>query len=379
MTSLNPFLRIGRQLTEVLVAHEGASETAARKRAVDMLERVRIPDAARRIDQYPHEFSGGMRQRVMLAMALVVQARSHHRRRADHGPRRDRAGADPRSAPRHQTRSRHLNRAHQPRFRRHRAGCRSRHGHVCRPPRRAGLRLRSVRRAAASLYAWPSRLHAARRRPCWSGAASPFPASRPICSASAAAASSRRAARWSSRAAAPPCRRCTPPAPTAPAPASSWRPYEPRILDVRDLTVRFPVRGRGLLARTRDLVAVDAVSFDMQAGETLGIVGESGCGKSTLGRAVLGLIPAQEGRVAWMGRDLRALDAASNASLAARPADRLPGPARFARSAHDGGRYRGRAARQFRAAATQGGARGTGARHAGEGRAVAANDQPLSA
>jgi oligopeptide transport system ATP-binding protein len=82
------------------------------------------------------------------------------------------------------------------------------------------------------------------------------------------------------------------------------------ILDVRDLTVRFPVRGRGLLARTRDLVAVDKVSFDMRAGETLGIVGESGCGKSTLGRAVLGLIPAQEGRVAWMGQDLTALDAA---------------------------------------------------------------------
>jgi oligopeptide transport system ATP-binding protein len=82
------------------------------------------------------------------------------------------------------------------------------------------------------------------------------------------------------------------------------------ILDVRDLTVRFPVRGRGLLARKRDLIAVDAVSFDMQAGETLGIVGESGCGKSTLGRAVLGLIAAQEGRIVWMGRDLRTLDAA---------------------------------------------------------------------
>jgi peptide/nickel transport system ATP-binding protein len=82
------------------------------------------------------------------------------------------------------------------------------------------------------------------------------------------------------------------------------------ILDVRDLTVRFPVRGRGILARKRDLIAVDAVSFDMQAGETLGIVGESGCGKSTLGRAVLGLIAAQEGRIVWMGRDLRTLDAA---------------------------------------------------------------------
>jgi oligopeptide transport system ATP-binding protein len=81
------------------------------------------------------------------------------------------------------------------------------------------------------------------------------------------------------------------------------------LLDVRDLTVRFPVRGRGLLARSRDLVAVDAVSFDLKAGETLGIVGESGCGKSTLGRAVLGLVGAQEGRIAWMSQDLRTLEA----------------------------------------------------------------------
>jgi oligopeptide transport system ATP-binding protein len=71
MTSLNPYLRVGRQLTEVLTTHKGLDEGAARKAAIAMLERVRIPDAAKRIDHYPHEFSGGMRQRVMLAMALL--------------------------------------------------------------------------------------------------------------------------------------------------------------------------------------------------------------------------------------------------------------------------------------------------------------------
>jgi oligopeptide transport system ATP-binding protein len=71
MTSLNPFLRVGRQLTEVLVTHESIGETAARRRGIAMLERVAIPEAARRFDQFPHEFSGGMRQRVMLAMALL--------------------------------------------------------------------------------------------------------------------------------------------------------------------------------------------------------------------------------------------------------------------------------------------------------------------
>ncbi len=73
MTSLNPYLRVSRQLTEVLVFHEGLSEQAARAKAIEMLERVRIPDARRRFDLYPHEFSGGMRQRVMIAMALLCR------------------------------------------------------------------------------------------------------------------------------------------------------------------------------------------------------------------------------------------------------------------------------------------------------------------
>ena len=73
MTSLTPHLKISRQLTEVLVLHKGMSERDARARAVQMLDRVKIPDAKRRLDQYPHEFSGGMRQRVMIAMALICE------------------------------------------------------------------------------------------------------------------------------------------------------------------------------------------------------------------------------------------------------------------------------------------------------------------
>ncbi len=73
MTSLTPHLRISRQLTEVLVVHKGMSERDARARALAMLDRVKIPDAKRRLDEYPHEFSGGMRQRVMIAMALICE------------------------------------------------------------------------------------------------------------------------------------------------------------------------------------------------------------------------------------------------------------------------------------------------------------------
>ncbi|HKX10673.1 MAG TPA: oligopeptide/dipeptide ABC transporter ATP-binding protein [Stellaceae bacterium] len=73
MTSLNPYLRISRQMTEVLVQHRGLSEAEARARGIALLDRVRIPEAARRFDMYPHEFSGGMRQRVMIAMALLCE------------------------------------------------------------------------------------------------------------------------------------------------------------------------------------------------------------------------------------------------------------------------------------------------------------------
>jgi oligopeptide transport system ATP-binding protein len=71
MTSLNPYLSVERQLTEVLELHEGLQPAAARKRSLDMLARVGIPDPVRRMKAYPHELSGGMRQRVMIAMALL--------------------------------------------------------------------------------------------------------------------------------------------------------------------------------------------------------------------------------------------------------------------------------------------------------------------
>ncbi|HEX2886269.1 ABC transporter ATP-binding protein [Vineibacter terrae] len=71
MTSLNPVLTIGRQLTEGLRRHHGLSRRAARERVLALLERVQIPDPSRRLDQYPHELSGGMRQRVMIAIAVA--------------------------------------------------------------------------------------------------------------------------------------------------------------------------------------------------------------------------------------------------------------------------------------------------------------------
>ncbi len=73
MTSLNPYLRVSEQMVEVLIHHRGMSKREATARAIAMLDAVRIPEAKNRVHMYPHEFSGGMRQRVMIAMALLCE------------------------------------------------------------------------------------------------------------------------------------------------------------------------------------------------------------------------------------------------------------------------------------------------------------------
>lgn len=73
MTSLNPYMKVGDQLAEVLILHKGMSKKSAWEEAIKMLDAVKIPEARKRISMYPHEFSGGMRQRVMIAMALLCR------------------------------------------------------------------------------------------------------------------------------------------------------------------------------------------------------------------------------------------------------------------------------------------------------------------
>ena len=149
MSSLNPVLTICDQICEPLRLHQGLSRADARRRAIELLDLVRIPDAARRVDEYPHRLSGGMRQRVMIAIAIACRAAPADRRRADHRARRDDPGADPRTAARSARRARHGGDADLARPRRDRRIRPPRHRHVCRPRRRgrAGRRPVPPRRA----------------------------------------------------------------------------------------------------------------------------------------------------------------------------------------------------------------------------------------
>jgi ABC-type microcin C transport system duplicated ATPase subunit YejF len=252
MTSLDPLYRIGDQLALPLTTHGGLSRSAARKRAVELLELVQIPDPARRLRAYPHELSGGQRQRVMIAMALANDP--------------DVLIADePTTA---------LDVTVQARILKLLADLQKRLGmsivfitHDLGIVRRFADRTYVMRSgevvesgATADIFARPA-----------------HPYTRMLIDAE------------------PQGRKEPPP---------SGSPF---ILDARKMEVVFRIKS-GLFGRhSHELRAVDGVSLSVRAGETVGVVGESGSGKSTLGRAILRLLPAS-GTVRFEDRNLAPLD-----------------------------------------------------------------------
>jgi ABC-type oligopeptide transport system ATPase subunit len=116
------------------------------------------------------------------------------------------------------------------------------------------------------------------------------------------------------------------------------------LLRIDNLSKTFSINAGGFFSKPLKLKALQDISFTVERGETLGIVGESGCGKSTLGRCILQLLKPDEGRVLWLGTDLNALPRRGDAEAPQGPPDHLPGSAGVAQSADDRGRDRGRSA-----------------------------------
>ncbi|WP_342110404.1 ABC transporter ATP-binding protein [Methylobacterium sp. SI9] len=292
MTSLNPVLTIGFQIAEALIRHRGLSRAAAEAEALRLLDTVRIPAARARLHEYPHRFSGGMRQRVMIAMALACRPKLL-------------IADEPTTAldVTIQAQILDLIKSLQDEtgmsvlFITHDMGV------VAEIADRTVVMLRG--RAVetgptARIFSEPAEpytralLAAVPRLGAMAGRTRPmrFPV----------------IDRATGMAAAPPDAPDAPDASPEPLPDTVTAAERP-LLEVRDLTTRFEIRS-GLFGRVTGRVhAVERVSFSLGAGETLALVGESGCGKSTTGRSILRLVEPLSGSVVLDGEDITGLDA----------------------------------------------------------------------
>ena len=278
MTSLNPYLTIAEQMMQVVREHDRTTRKAARARCLEMLHAVKIPDAPARLDCYPHELSGGMRQRVMIAASLLLDPQILI---ADEPT----TALDVTVQAQILELMRDLN-------------------------RRLGTAIVLITHDLGVIAGLCERVLVmhdgeAKER---GGVQDVFYRPRHAYTKSLLQAVPRLDAESVERLASA-TGASTPRQTAAPAsPASARSPTESELLDVNGLKVHFPVRTGGWLGKKRPLRAVDGVSLKLRPGETLGVVGESGCGKSTLARAILRLVPVTAGSVCLLGRDLGETD-----------------------------------------------------------------------
>jgi len=264
LTALTPHVRIGEQIAEPLRLHAGMSDHAATAHARLWLEKVRIPDAATRLRQYPHELSGGMRQRVMIAAAMAG------------GPELLIAD-EPTTALDVTVQAEILDLMAE--LKRETGAAMVLITHDMGVIARLADRV-CVMKEGAFVEAGPV-------EQVFHAPATAY--TRALLDAIPRLDREGRGGR-----------------PTL-APVAAEAPV---VVEGRDVKVWFPLR-QGWFGATRDLRAVDGVSFQVGQGETLGVVGESGSGKSTLARAVLNLLPATAGAVTLMGRDITHADRAA--------------------------------------------------------------------
>ncbi|MCX2904752.1 dipeptide ABC transporter ATP-binding protein [[Curtobacterium] plantarum] len=283
MTSLNPVFSVGEQIAESICLHQGLSHAGALAEARRMLDLVRIPDAQNVLSRFPHQLSGGMRQRVMIAMALCCKPALL-------------IADEPTTAldVTIQAQILQLIRVLQKEMQMGVIFITHDMGVVAEMADRVQVMYRGevVENApVARLFSAPQQpytqalLAAVPKLGSMQG--QPLPAKFPLLHSDA----------------------------VDDVPQDTVRRLQPPILQVRDLVTRFDIRG-GLLNRVKSRVhAVEKVSFDLYAGETLALVGESGCGKSTTGRSLLKLVASQGGTLTFDGQRIDHLSGAALAHL----------------------------------------------------------------
>ncbi|MEH0835084.1 dipeptide ABC transporter ATP-binding protein [Pectobacterium cacticida] len=282
MTSLNPVFPIGEQIAESIRLHQGMDRRAARAETLHMLDLVRIPEARNVLDRYPHQLSGGMRQRVMIAMALSCKPSLLI---ADEPTTALDVTIQAQILQLIRVLQREMNMAVI--FITHDMGV------VAEMADRVLVMHRgesvetgnAVQIFTASQHPYTQRLLAAVPA-LGSMRGRPFPEKFPLLDQDSASAADS-------------------------APQDTVSAHAAPILQVSQLVTRFPIRSGVLNRVTHQVHAVENVSFDLWPGETLALVGESGCGKSTTGRALLQLVKSQKGEITFKGQRIHQLSGAA--------------------------------------------------------------------
>jgi peptide/nickel transport system ATP-binding protein len=273
MTALNPVFTVGKQLTEGLRLHKGMNKAQAEARALDLLKQVRIPEPERRLQQYPHELSGGMRQRVVIAMALACEPRLL-------------IADEPTTALDVTIQAEIL-------------------ALMDRLKRETGTAVMFITHDMAVVAQMADRVVVMfRGNKVEEGTVEEIFENPQHPYTKALLAAVPKLGEMTGKAYPEPMKLMG----SEDKEILPIKGSDEVLLTVKNLTTRFPVQG-GFFRRTiANVHAVEDVSFSINKGETLSLVGESGCGKSTAGRSILRLVEPQEGEIDLGGKDIMALN-----------------------------------------------------------------------